>query len=97
VAGLAALGAARAGFDGPWSLLVVILAGCALVAALAAMAAARAQNRALEATLARAATAEYERNQLQRDVLRHDQREQQLVQAKQAAEEIGRASCRERE
>ena len=83
---LVALGLAHAGFEGPWLAIAAGLALLSMAAAWAAVAAARGQVRALEDAQSRAATAEHERNQLQRDVSRHDQLEQQLVQAKQAAE-----------
>ncbi|KAF1688717.1 hybrid sensor histidine kinase/response regulator [Pseudoxanthomonas taiwanensis] len=86
VAALGALGLAASGTAGPWLPAAAVLGLLAAAAALAALAASRAQFRELEAALARAATAEHERNVLQRDVHRHDQLEQQLVQAKQAAE-----------
>ncbi len=62
--------------------LAVLTLGLALVSLLSAGALARDLNEAL----ARAAAAEDECNLLQRDVNRHDQLEQQLLQAKRAAE-----------
>src|SRR5690606_41473832 len=48
--------------------------------------AARRAAAVLDTAPPRAATAEHERNQLQRELQRHDKLEQQLLQAKQAAE-----------
>ena len=75
-----------AGVQGPWLAISAGLVLLALLAALAALAASRHAATLLDAGLARAATAEHERNQLEHDVHRHDQLEQQLLQAKQAAE-----------
>ena len=85
-AALLGLGLALAGVQGPWLVIAAALVLLALLAALAALAAARHATTLLDAGLARAATAEHERNQLEHDVHRHDQLEQQLLHAKQAAE-----------
>jgi len=70
----------------PWALVSAGLALLTLVLALAALVSSGAQARDLNEANARAAAAEDECNLLQRDVNRHDQLEQQLMQAKQAAE-----------
>jgi len=85
-AALLGLGLALAGARGPWVAVAAGLVLLALLAALAALASARRGVTLLDAALARAATAEHERNQLERDLHSHDQLEQQLLQAKQAAE-----------
>ncbi|KAF1705766.1 ATP-binding protein, partial [Pseudoxanthomonas suwonensis] len=85
-AALAGLLLALGGSPEPWVVLSAGLALLALLAALAALGTGRRQGRALDSALARAATAEHERNQLQRELQRHDTLEQQLLQAKQAAE-----------
>src|SRR5690606_17170186 len=85
-AALPALGLGLAGIEGPWIAVAGGLVLLGLGAALAALGAGRRTAHLLDAALARAATAEHERNQLQRDLQRHDKLEQQLMQAKQAAE-----------
>jgi signal transduction histidine kinase/DNA-binding response OmpR family regulator/HPt (histidine-containing phosphotransfer) domain-containing protein len=70
----------------PWALVSAGLALLTLLLALAALFSSGAQARDLNEANARAAAAEDECNLLQRDVNRHDQLEQQLMQAKQAAE-----------
>jgi signal transduction histidine kinase/DNA-binding response OmpR family regulator/HPt (histidine-containing phosphotransfer) domain-containing protein len=75
-----------AGIDGPWDSLV--LAGGALTALLALVAAfgARDLSRRQMGVEARAAIAESERDNLRRELQRHDRLEQDLLKAKQAAE-----------
>ncbi len=85
-AALLALALALAGIPGPWVALAGGLALAGLVAALVTLFATRRTAAVLDTALARAATAEHERNQLQRELQRHDKLEQQLLQAKQAAE-----------
>jgi len=69
-----------------WWWLAGWLALAALALALLALLAGNAQARDLNEAQARAAAAEDECTLLQRDVNRHDQLEQQLLQAKRAAE-----------
>src|SRR5690606_19373276 len=85
-AALPALGLGLAGIEGPWIAVAGGLVLLGLGAALAVLGAGRRTAHLLDAALARAATADHERNQLQRDLQRHDKLEQQLMQAKQAAE-----------
>jgi len=72
--------------DAPWLAVAAGSGLLAMAASVAGVAAARGHAAAYDEAAARAATAEYERNQLKRDVSRHDLLEQQLLQAKQAAE-----------
>jgi signal transduction histidine kinase/CheY-like chemotaxis protein/HPt (histidine-containing phosphotransfer) domain-containing protein len=86
-AALVALGMVLLGnADAPWLAVAAGAGLLALAAALASVAATAAHARSYDDAASRAATAEYERNQLKRDVSRHDQLEQELLQAKQAAE-----------
>jgi len=79
------------GADDSWWWLAAWMAGACLVLALLALLANGAQTRDLNEAQARAAAAEDECNLLQRDVNRHDQLEQQLLQAKRAAESAAMA------
>ena len=72
--------------DASWWKVAGALALATVAFALGALLSAAAQARDLNEAQARAAAAEDECNLLQRDVNRHDQLEQQLLQAKQAAE-----------
>jgi len=74
------------GVDGPWALLG--LAGGALTALLALIAAfgVRGLSRRQMGVEARAAIAESERDNLRRELQRHDRLEQDLMKAKQSAE-----------
>ncbi|AKC88197.1 hypothetical protein WQ53_05430 [Pseudoxanthomonas suwonensis] len=74
-----------------WGLVSAGLALLALVSALAALVSSGALTRDLNEANARAAAAEDECTLLQRDVNRHDQLEQQLLQAKRAAESAAMA------
>jgi signal transduction histidine kinase/CheY-like chemotaxis protein len=72
--------------DASWWKVAGGLALATVAFALASLLSSAAQARDLNEAQARAAAAEDECNLLQRDVNRHDQLEQQLMQAKQAAE-----------
>ena len=76
----------RGDADPSWWWLALWLAIAALALALASLFSANIQARDLNEAQARATAAEDECNLLQRDVNRHDQLEQQLLQAKRAAE-----------
>ncbi|HVK50777.1 MAG TPA: ATP-binding protein, partial [Pseudoxanthomonas sp.] len=89
VAGLAALVALAlpyAGVSGPWWAVAIVAAAISVVSALFAAINTRAAHKQLLGAEARTAIAESERNALQRDLHRHDRLEQELLQAKQAAE-----------
>ncbi|MGX5729047.1 ATP-binding protein [Pseudoxanthomonas beigongshangi] len=75
-----------AGVAGPWWQAALGAAAIAVLCGSFAAFNARAGHRELTGTEARAAIAESERNALRRDLQRHDQLEQELLQAKQAAE-----------
>ena len=83
---VSALALSLLGIAGPWPW--VALAGAALATLMCAIVALRMRELAArhEGTEARAAMAESERDNLQRDLHRHDRLEQQLLLAKQAAE-----------
>ena len=76
----------RGNADASWWWLAGWLALATAALALASVLAGNAQARDLNEAQARASVAEDECTLLQRDVNRHDQLEQQLLQAKQAAE-----------
>ncbi len=84
---LASTGLGLGGHGGSWWPLAAGASGAlALIAGLASVASVRRHAARLEESVARAETAEADRTRLQRDLARHDQLEQQLLQAKQAAE-----------
>ncbi|WP_425510964.1 ATP-binding protein [Xanthomonas chitinilytica] len=85
VATVAALLAWRA-TPGPWPLLALLATAASVLAGAYAAWNARRLARDHEASQARRAVAESERDELQRELLRHGRLEQQLLQAKQAAE-----------
>ncbi|MET0580441.1 MAG: ATP-binding protein, partial [Pseudoxanthomonas sp.] len=74
------------GIAGPWSWVALAAAGVAAAACLPTALRVRALAAHYEGIEARAAMAESERDNLQRDLQRHDRLEQQLLLAKQAAE-----------
>ena len=74
------------GIAGPWPWLAVAGAGVAALVCLIVALRMRALAAYYEGTKARAAMAESERDDLQRELQRHDRLEQQLLLAKQAAE-----------
>ncbi len=75
-----------AGVAGPWWQAALAAAAIAVLCGSFTAFNARTAHRDLTGTEARAAIAESERNALRRDLQRHDQLEQELLQAKQAAE-----------
>nr|WP_295374552.1 ATP-binding protein [Pseudoxanthomonas sp.] len=75
-----------AGIAGPWWQAALAAAAIAVLCGSFAAFNARTAHRELAGAEARAAIAESERNALRRDLQRHDQLEQELLQAKQAAE-----------
>ncbi|RYZ72223.1 MAG: sensor histidine kinase [Lysobacteraceae bacterium] len=74
------------GLAGPWSWAALAGAGSAAIACLVAALQLRSLASRHEGSEARAAMAESERDNLQRELQRHDRLEQQLLLAKQAAE-----------
>lgn len=74
------------GIAGPWPWVALASAGVAGLACLIVALRMRTLAAYYEGTEARAAMAESERDNLQRDLQRHDRLEQQLLLAKQAAE-----------
>jgi len=86
VATVLALLPAAAGVAGPWTWIAMLLAAIAAAAGVAMAMDVRRQAAEHEGTEARAAMAETERDVLQRELLRHNRLEQELLQAKQAAE-----------
>src|SRR3954447_12497744 len=74
------------GIAGPWASVARVSAGCAALLCVVVALRMRALSARHEGTEARAAMAESERNNLQRELQRHGRLEQQLLQAKQAAE-----------
>ena len=74
------------GIAGPWLWAAVACAGVSLLVSLVVALRMRTLAAYYEGTEARAAMAESERDNLQRDLQRHDRLEQQLLLAKQAAE-----------
>jgi signal transduction histidine kinase/CheY-like chemotaxis protein/HPt (histidine-containing phosphotransfer) domain-containing protein len=83
---LAALLLPSFGIAGPWPWVALAGAGVAALVCLIVALRMRALAAYYEGTEARAAMAESERDNLQRDLQRHDRLEQQLLLAKQAAE-----------
>ena len=83
---MAALLLSLAGIAGPWNWLSLAATAAALVLGFAVMARIRAMALRHEGTEARAAMAESERDNLQRELQRHGRLEQDLLLAKQAAE-----------
>ncbi|MGN6224032.1 ATP-binding protein [Pseudoxanthomonas sp.] len=75
-----------AGVAGPWWQAALAAAAIAVLCGSFTAFNARTAHRDLTGAEARAAIAESERNALRRDLQRHDQLEQELLQAKQAAE-----------
>ncbi|PPJ44168.1 hybrid sensor histidine kinase/response regulator [Pseudoxanthomonas sp. KAs_5_3] len=88
---VAAGGLHTAGIDGPWLPVALGAGGATLATALAEALRARVQAHRHTGVQARAAMAESERDGLRRDLQRHDQLEQELVRAKQAAESAAMA------
>ena len=88
---VAAGGLHAAGIDGPWLPVAIGAGGATLATALAEALRARAPAHRHTGVQARAAMAESERDGLRRDLQRHDQLEQELVRAKQAAESAAMA------
>ena len=86
VATLVFLSLPYAGIAGPWWQAALAAAAIAVLCGSFAAFNARVAHRELTGAEARAAIAESERNALRRDLQRHDQLEQELLQAKQAAE-----------
>ena len=86
VAALVFLVLPYAGVAGPWWQAALAAAAIAVLCGSFAAFNARTAHRDLTGAEARAAIAESERNALRRDLQRHDQLEQELLQAKQAAE-----------
>ncbi|HYM86848.1 MAG TPA: ATP-binding protein [Pseudoxanthomonas sp.] len=74
------------GIVGPWHWVALVTTAMAGLACIVAAVRMRALTARHEGTEARAAMAESERDNLQRDLQRHDRLEQQLLLAKQAAE-----------
>jgi len=74
------------GIAGPWPSVALAAAGVAALVCLIVALRMRALAAYYEGTEARAAMAESERDNLQRELQRHDRLEQQLLLAKQAAE-----------
>lgn len=86
VIALACLAMPFSGIAGPWwSVALAAITVSVLCGAFAAVNA-RSAHRQWQGAEARASIAESERNALQRDLQRHDRLEQELLQAKQAAE-----------
>jgi signal transduction histidine kinase/CheY-like chemotaxis protein/HPt (histidine-containing phosphotransfer) domain-containing protein len=83
---LASLLLARFGIAGPWPWVALASAGVAGVVCVMVALRMRRLAAYCEGTEARAAMAESERDNLQKDLQRHDRLEQQLLLAKQAAE-----------
>ena len=83
---VAALLLPMAGVAGPWTWVALASAGCAALLCMIVALRMRALSTRHEGSEARAAMAESERNNLQRELQRHDRLEQQLLLAKQAAE-----------
>ncbi len=86
-----AAGLQLAGVEGPWLPVALGAGGATLASALAEALRARTQAHQHTGVQARAAMAESERDGLRRDLQRHDQLEQELVRAKQAAESAAMA------
>ncbi len=86
VLALAGLSMPFTGIPGPWWSIAIASAAVAVICGVFAAINARATHRNWQGAEARAAIAESERNALQRDLQRHDRLEQELLQAKQAAE-----------
>ena len=86
VAALVFLVLPYAGVAGPWWQAALAAAAIAVLCGSFTAFNARTAHRQLTGAEARAAIAESERNALRRDLQRHDQLEQELLQAKQAAE-----------
>ncbi len=86
VAALVFLVLPYAGVAGPWWQAALAAGAVAVLCGSFAAFNARTAHRDLTGAEARAAIAESERNALRRDLQRHDQLEQELLQAKQAAE-----------
>ena len=74
------------GVAGPWTWVALASAGCAALLCMVVALRMRALSARHEGSEARAAMAESERNNLQRELQHHDRLEQQLLLAKQAAE-----------
>src|SRR3546814_568749 len=74
------------GLDGPWQGVALVLALLALFASIGVFVSARNREREIEDAEIRARRDEAELGELQRELDRHTQLEQQLRQAKQAAE-----------
>ncbi|MFT3669624.1 MAG: ATP-binding protein [Pseudoxanthomonas sp.] len=90
-AAITAVGLHAAAIEGPWLPVALGAGGATLAIALAEALRARAQAHQHTGVQARAAMAESERDGLRRDLQRHDQLEQELVRAKQAAESAAMA------
>ena len=88
---VAAGGLYAAAIEGPWLPVALGAGGATLATALAEALRARTQAHQHTGAQARAAMAESERDGLRRDLQRHDQLEQELVRAKQAAESAAMA------
>lgn len=74
------------GLDGPWQGIALVLALLALFASIGLLISSRQREREIEEADIRARRDEAELGELQRELNRHTQLEQQLRQAKQAAE-----------
>jgi signal transduction histidine kinase/CheY-like chemotaxis protein len=74
------------GIAGPWTWVALASVGCAALLCAVVALRMRALSARHEGSEARAAMAESERDNLQRELQHHDRLEQQLLQAKQAAE-----------
>ncbi|MGN7726330.1 ATP-binding protein [Luteimonas sp. 22616] len=74
------------GLDGPWQGVALVLALLAVFASIGVFISSRQREREIEETEIRARRDEAELGELQRELNRHTQLEQQLRQAKQAAE-----------
>jgi len=81
-----AVGMATLGFNGPWQSIALVLALLAVFATSAFLFSARRRDKAWQQIDERARRGEETVDALQREIDRHTQLEQQLIQAKQAAE-----------
>src|SRR3954470_14975421 len=81
-----AVGMATLGFNGPWQSIALVLALLAVFATTAFLFSARRRDKAWLQIDERARLGEETVDALQREIDRHTQLEQQLIQAKQAAE-----------